>query len=167
MKVEKIVVGSLAENCYLVSNEKKEAILIDPGDDAEDIIRFCNGYDVKEILITHYHFDHIGALDEIKKYFQLKENTFIKLFPYEVIATPGHTDDSISFYFPSLNAVFVGDFIFERGIGRCDLGGNEDDMKESLQKFLKRFKDDVVLYPGHGDSTTLGQERKFLQYFCL
>lgn len=55
MKVEKIVVDDLAENCYVVINEQKEAIIIDPGDEAQKIIDFLKPYHVIEILVTHHH----------------------------------------------------------------------------------------------------------------
>ena len=51
--------------------------------------------------------------------------------------------------------MFCGDFIFERGIGRTDLGGSIKDMKESLE-MISSYPDDITLYPGHGDKTTLG-----------
>jgi len=162
MQVKKIVVGALEENCYVIVNSFKEALIIDPGDEADKILDFVKDYSVVGILVTHSHFDHIGALKKLEDTFSIKANES-NVFSYEVIKTPGHTSDSVSFYFPSLNALFVGDFIFLNGIGRMDLGGNAIDMKNSLHMFLKRFSDDVILYPGHGDSTTLKQERNFLE----
>ena len=114
-------------------------------------------------MVTHFHFDHVGALDRLEEYYGLKANCDVPFFSYEVIQTPGHTSDSKSFYFPLLNVVFVGDFIFRGTIGRMDLGGNEYEMKQSLKMFLKRFSYDVSLYPGHGESTILGNERKNLE----
>ncbi len=165
MIVKRIVVGSLKENCYVVINEKQEALIIDPGDEVERILDFVGDYSVVGILVTHFHFDHVGALGQLEQFFSLKANCVKEHhFTYETILTPGHTKDSVSFYFPEISAVFVGDFIFERGIGRTDLGGNEKDMISSLNSFLNRFSDEILLYPGHGNSTTLGQERKFLEY---
>lgn len=164
MKVLKLVVGELEENCYFVMNSNNEVIIIDPGDDYEKIMDFVKDKKVVGILVTHFHFDHVGALNKLEEYYGLKANGKISSFSYEVIKTPGHTRDSLSFYFPLLNAIFVGDFIFRGTIGRMDLGGNESEMKESLEMFLKRFSDDVCLYPGHGESTMLGLERKNLEY---
>jgi len=67
--VKKLVVGQLQTNCYLVFDEKKsEAIIIDPGDNAEYIMRILNDLDVKptKIVATHGHFDHILAVNELK-----------------------------------------------------------------------------------------------------
>ena len=67
--VKKLVVGQLQTNCYLVFDEKNsEAIIIDPGDNAEYIMRILNDLDVKptKIVATHGHFDHILAVNELK-----------------------------------------------------------------------------------------------------
>ena len=164
MTIHTLVVGKLQENCYVVVNKKNEAIVIDPGDEIEKILAFLKPYKVVGILVTHFHFDHIGALKELLKFYPLQVNQKVQEFHYEIFSNPGHTLDSISFYFPDEKVMFVGDFIFKDGIGRTDLGGNDFEMKESIQMFLKRFSDNTVLYPGHGVSTTLGAERRFLEY---
>jgi len=69
MQIARLVVGPLQVNCYVVSDEKtKEAIVIDPGDDAEDILRLVNGkgLKVRYIVNTHAHFDHVGANKQLK-----------------------------------------------------------------------------------------------------
>ena len=80
------------------------------------------------------------------------------LLKFDVIYTPGHTDDSITFYFEKEKVMFVGDFIFKGSIGRLDFGGNETDMKNSL-KLIKKYPDDIIIYPGHNESTILGLEK--------
>jgi len=60
--------------------------------------------------------------------------------------------------------MFTGDFIFRSSIGRTDLGGNDLDMQESLEK-ISSYPDDIVLYPGHGDETTLGREKPRFKYY--
>ena len=69
IKIEKLVLGYLDTNCYIVSSNNK-AIIIDPADNCEQIINFCNKYEVIEIIVTHHHFDHVGALDAVKNHFQ-------------------------------------------------------------------------------------------------
>ena len=117
-------------------------------------------------LITHHHFDHIGALDEIEKHFNVKESMHVKDFDFEVIKNPGHTFDSVSYYFKDDRVMFVGDFIFNGSIGRTDLPtGNLNDMLNSLKK-ISNYPDDIIVYPGHGLSTTLGKEKlNFKKYF--
>ena len=73
LKIEKLVLGYLDTNCYIVSSNNK-AIIIDPADNCEQIINFCKKYEVIEIIVTHHHFDHIGALNELEIYYNLKHN---------------------------------------------------------------------------------------------
>lgn len=172
MKIEIVKVGYLEENCYIISKDDK-CIVVDPGDEADRIISIIGNKQVLGILITHHHFDHIGAVEDIKNkysvnvydYSNLKEgiNT-IENFTFEVIYNPGHTNDSVSYYFKEDNCMFVGDFIFKSSIGRCDLGGNILDMEKSISK-LKELKENIILYPGHGDSTTLDIEKENNPYF--
>ncbi len=60
MKIDTLVVGSLQENCYVVTIGNN-SFIVDPGDEAERIISACKDKNVKEILVTHHHFDHVGA----------------------------------------------------------------------------------------------------------
>ena len=76
----------------------------------------------------------------------------------------GHSKDSVSFFFEENNCMFVGDFIFKESIGRTDLpGGDNNDMKESLNKLLT-FNESITLYPGHDDETTLKYEKEHNPY---
>lgn len=157
MNIKRVVVGSLEENCYIVEKNNK-CIIIDPGDEADKIISNIT-CEVLGILITHYHFDHIGALDELKEKYNLQENNYnIDGFDFEVIDTPGHTSDSKTYYFKDNNIMFVGDFLFKDGIGRMDLPtGSVNEMKKSLDKIFT-YPSNTIIYPGHGDKSTLGEE---------
>ena len=164
MKVEILVLGPLDTNTYILSKDGK-CIIIDPADDAEKIVSFCSKYEVEEIIVTHHHFDHIGALDELKKYYKLEENVKSGMFDYEVIKTPGHTSDSRSIYFKNEKVMFTGDFLFYRSIGRTDLDtGSDIDMIKSLEK-ISKYPDDIVIYPGHGPKSTLGREKNNFKYY--
>ena len=170
MNIQTVIVGELDTNCYiLIKNE--HVLIIDPGDEYEKIMNNVKGKIIDGILITHHHFDHIGALKEFDKniiydYNNLKEGIVnIGEFTFEVIYTPGHKEDSISFYFDECKTLFCGDFIFYESIGRTDLNGaNMLDMKKSIEK-TNRFSSDVVIYPGHGPKTTFSHERRFNMYF--
>ena len=157
MNIKRVVVGSLEENCYIVEKNNK-CIIIDPGDEADKIISNIT-CEVLGILITHYHFDHIGALDELKEKYNLQENNYnIDGFDFEVIDTPGHTSDSKTYYFKDNNIMFVGDFLFKDGIGRMDLPtGSVNEMKKSLDKIFT-YPSNTIIYPGHGDKSALGEE---------
>lgn len=164
MKIDRVIVGSLEENCYIVTKNNK-TIIIDPGDEAEKIIAACQNKNVVGVLITHHHFDHIGALKEIENYFKIKESKIIDGFNYQVIEVPGHSSDSVVYYFKDDKVMFVGDFIFLNSIGRTDLpSGSSKEMIESLELIIN-YPDDIVLYPGHGDFTTLGYEKSNFKYY--
>lgn len=173
MKIEKVVVGDLEENCYIVSKDNS-CLVIDPGDEFSRIKEVIGDKKVVGVLLTHHHFDHVGALKEVLDFYKTKLYDFnsleekeytIEPFKFEVMYNPGHTIDSISFYFKEKNIMFVGDFVFLGNIGRCDLeGGSFIKMKESIEK-LKAFKNDITLYPGHGLKTTLEYEKQNNSFF--
>ena len=166
MNIKIIKVGYLEENCYIVE-KNDNCIIIDPGDEAEKIINYIT-LNVTEILITHYHFDHIGALKELQDKYKVGVNSFDNpYFNYEVIETPGHTADSKTFYFKDDNIMFVGDFIFKDSIGRMDLPtGSVSDMKKSLDKILT-YPLNTILYPGHGEFTTIEKEKENINSYFL
>lgn len=160
MNLEVVKVGLLETNCYILSIDNN-VIVIDPGDEYDKIKKVIKNKNVIGVIVTHNHFDHIGALnyfDNIYDYNNLKEGiNKIGKFTFEVINTPGHTDDSICLYFKEDNIMFVGDFIFENGIGRTDLGGNINDMVNSLKK-ISKYNRNIIIYPGHGNFSKLGLE---------
>ena len=173
MKIDKIKVGYLKCNCYVLEIDN-HVLIIDPGDEAEKIISLIGDRIVDGVIITHHHFDHDGALDMIiQKYdtkmydrYNLNEGiNKIGKFSFEVIYTPGHKEDAITIYFIKDNVMFCGDFIFKDSIGRCDLpGGNINDMMESINK-IKKYDYDIMIYPGHGSTTSLGYEINNNPYF--
>lgn len=165
MNIKCIPVGELQANCYIVTNEKKEAIIIDPGAEPEKIEKHLKELKVVGILLTHHHFDHTGALPFFEEKYHVKHNVYIKEFEYEIFHTPGHSRDSFTFYFKKEKIMFTGDFLFSGTIGRMDLPtGSMEDMKNSLEKIAK-FPDDITIYPGHGPSTTLEKEKQNFRYY--
>ena len=166
MKIDKVIVGELECNCYLLEINGK-ILVIDPGDEVDKIISRINDRDVVGIIITHRHFDHIGGLDELVNKYKvlvydssnlIEGENIISEFIFDVIYTPGHKEDAITIYFKKDKIMFTGDFIFRDSIGRCDLpGGNIDDMIKSIKKIIN-YDRDILLYPGHGDETNLGSE---------
>lgn len=162
-KVERLVVGFLGENCYIVSNNN-DALIIDPGDEGGKIISFIkeHKYNVKAILITHYHFDHIGALESIKNEFKVdvidyNNQVSVDGFDFEIIKNYGHTLDCVSYYFKKEKVMFTGDFIFKDTIGNYK-DENYKVMLESLIKFKNGNYNGVTIYPGHGDETNYDYE---------
>jgi hydroxyacylglutathione hydrolase len=79
---------------------------------------------------------------------------------FKILFTPGHTPGHVSLYEETKKALFDGDVIFKQGIGRTDLpGGDMRAIMNSIKNVLLKLPDDVVVYPGHGPTTTIGEER--------
>lgn len=173
MKIDIIKVGELQTNCYMLSIDN-DVLLIDPGDEYEKINNKIKNKNLVGILITHRHFDHVGALNELINNYNAKVYDFNNLkeeeykinnFKFKVIYTKGHTDDSITFYFYEDNVMFCGDFLFKDSIGRCDFGNSSiQEMKKSIDK-IRKYEDNIVLYPGHGPKTVLGYEKENNYFF--
>jgi len=175
MRVKSVKVGFLNTNCYILI-KGNDCLIIDPGDESDKIINEVGNLNVVGIIITHYHFDHIGALDEIKNKYNvlvydinnLEEKEYnINNFKFEVIHTKGHHDTCITIYFKNEKVMFTGDFLFKESIGRTDLKtGNDLEMKKSIDK-IKKYSKDITIYPGHGDISTLEHEYKYNYYFKI
>ncbi len=159
MKIEKIAVGTLQANCYLLV-DGEEAAVIDPGDEPQKIIDAIekSGAKVKLVANTHCHFDHIGANAAVAEKFgaavlaDFNEENILAVgkSKLKIVKTPGHTPDSICFFGDDF--VISGDTLFEDGIGRTDLsGGSDEQMVSSLKKLDVLIGDGMMVYPGHGD----------------
>jgi len=202
MEIEKLIVGQLQTNCYLVwDKETKKGLIIDPGDDAEYILNRIKDLEIKPemILATHGHFDHVLGVFELKMalkipflihqedlfllkradktagYFRgikdgfvpsadgfLKGNekiSFGKNSQLKVIETPGHSPGGVAFF--SRGVVFSGDTLFKQGVGRTDFSYcSQADLIDSIKNKLFKLPDKTIIYPGHGEKTTIGEEKR-------
>lgn len=168
MEIAIVVVGEYETNCYLLKIGDK-ILIVDPGSEFDKIKEAVGDNKVLGILITHRHFDHIGALNACIDAYQVpvyekdtcQEKEYIVVpFRFQVIETPGHTDDSVTFYFPDYDCFLIGDFIFAGSIGRMDLGGDERDMGRSIKKIYQVEHDgEGLVFPGHGMHTDLTYEQ--------
>lgn len=175
MNMLKLVVGKLQTNCYILYEDKK-CLIIDPGDECENIIKGMKKIKCMPlaILLTHNHFDHTGAAEELASTYKIpvydfknleEEKKVIPPFEFKTIYTPGHSKSSITLYFEEYDLMFCGDFIFYENIGRVDLpSGSYSDMIQSINK-IKKYDETITLYPGHGKETTLKHELKYNHYF--
>jgi len=188
MEIKTVVVGSIHTNCYIVSEENsKEAIIIDPGDEAEKIIAAAEGLKVKAVVLTHGHWDHVTAAPIVAKHFnaplcihkndeammtysnQIKADRLLKAgdkfdighLSFVILHSPGHSAGCICLY-DGKKTLFSGDTLFRGTWGRTDLPtSSETDMEKSLKKLLS-LPADVVVYPGHGKKTTIGEEKNLI-----
>ncbi|AAY79547.1 MBL fold metallo-hydrolase [Sulfolobus acidocaldarius] len=183
--VKRFEIGDYFTNSYLVI-EEDDSILIDVGGDPSEILEYVrtNNINLKAILATHGHFDHVIGVPLIQRHFKvpfymnrkdeiilrydsrtreinvdgdLKEGVinFGKIL-VKVIETPGHTLGSVSFMIE--DNLFTGDTLFNENIGRYDLGGDREYLKKSLRRLMD-LEDLLNVYPGHGFITTLGYEK--------
>ncbi len=193
--IEKITIGPFSTNTYLIYNEDRDCVIIDPTLDfnltAKEI---KEKYNVIAILLTHGHLDHVDGIryfdvpiyiykDEMEflsneklslyyqfninipnfnnKYVLLDDNQEFQInkFQFKVIHTPGHTSGSICYLYN--NNLFTGDTLFNMGIGRFDFPtGSYEKIIDSINKICNIFTDDIIIYPGHGNTTNIGFERK-------
>lgn len=216
LKIKTLVVGPLLTNCYIVADRQtKQALILDPGAESKKILSTlrATSYVPHTIIVTHCHFDHIGAVAQLKRKLKipflipkgeeeilatakstsklwtgqaietppkpdglLQEGGEIKIgkVKFKVISTPGHSPAGISLYAKDARVktlknakgvLFSGDTLFAGSIGRIDLpGGSDEEMGQSLRKLLK-LPDETLVFPGHGEKTTIGKERK-TNLFC-
>lgn len=199
LEISSYIVSIMSTNCYLVKDTSSGyGIIIDPGkisSKLDDNIKDCKN--IKYILLTHGHFDHICAAvyyrnitnakivistsdaeftqnNELNLSYRFKRTKIEKFYPdilvndndklafaynyIEIIYTPGHTNGSVCYLID--NFLFTGDTLMNGDIGRSDLPtGNQNSLDLSIQKLLK-MEGDYVVYPGHGPSTTLNDERR-------
>ncbi len=181
MEIGMMTLGALGTNCYLVYGEKKTGILLDPADSGDTIIQCikAEGVDVKYIVLTHGHFDHIGALRQVKEFtgaqialfgmpceaqpradVLLHDGDGLKVddLLFRVLFTPGHTEGSICLL--GGKALFTGDTLFCGNVGRTDLPGGSLPWLETSLARLAALEGNYAVYPGHGDVTNLDAERR-------
>jgi len=193
MLIKTIPVGMLETNCYILTDEvTKKCAIIDPGAESNTILDYVesNNLTTSAIFITHGHFDHFMALEELIENIDapvyINENDFdrkgqgsrhqlstdSKLSFYKegdeieignltvkVLETPGHSPGSVTLMCE--DALFTGDTLFSGDCGRSDLpGGSREIILQSLKR-LAELSGNFEVYPGHDESTTLDNERKF------
>ena len=190
MNIRKLTLGLYQTNTYLLANDT-EAVVIDPGYEADTILDALAGRSLKAILLTHGHFDHVGAVKELvaetgcEVWIHAAESTMppmvtagplyfthtydegdsvcpIAGLELTVLHTPGHTPGSVCLLMG--NEMFSGDTLFACSFGRTDLpGGDPRKMMESLRR-LASLQGNFFIHPGHGGSTTLDAEKRFNPY---
>lgn len=182
-------VGQYSMNAYvLVCPVTKQSVLIDPGDAPDALQELLEETQPIAILLTHTHFDHIGALAEMRARLQvplllhrgphaegfemvadrwLNDGDVLQLGEQtlRIFHTPGHTADQICIAIEDDSRVIVGDTLFEGGPGKTwSVEGFRTTLK-TLREVIWRWSDDTVCYPGHGASFRLGDQRRHIEAF--
>lgn len=187
----KVSVGPMDNNAYLVTcNSTGETLLIDAANDAEVLLDVIKQQTPKLSLIvtSHQHFDHWQALEAVAEVTGaptaahsldaeplpvtpdriLADGDTITIgdLTFDVIHLQGHTEGSVALALTSPDGVthlFTGDCLFPGGPGRTTRPDEFDSLMGGLEtKVFARYDDNTVVYPGHGDDTTLGVERPHL-----
>lgn len=178
LEIKAFICNPIEENTYVVSDETKEAVIVDCGafypEEKENLKTYIdqNGLTVKHLLLTHNHFDHVFGNEFVKTEYGLspegfgKEEITFGNHSFQVIHTPGHAADAVVFYCKDEEVAFTGDTIFQGCIGRTDLeGGNHSQLMKSIEKLKLLIPDHTKLLPGHGPATTIYEEKKSNPFF--
>lgn len=203
--VKVFIFSPIQENTYVLYNERKQAVIIDPGcygTGEEDVLAdFIENVGLHPVLLlnTHCHLDHVfgnkfvaekwGLVPHIHRlekklldyapaaglmwnmpfdayqgplaYLEPGETTGLEGDLLDVLFAPGHSPGSLCFYSSKDGFVVSGDVLFRGSVGRTDLpGGNPATLATSIREVMYALPDHTLVYSGHGDVTTIGEEKK-------
>jgi hydroxyacylglutathione hydrolase len=209
MKIKSFVFNPFYENTYLLWDDTKECVIIDPGCyekfERDEIIGFIEKekLTVKYILNTHCHIDHVLGNYFLKEHFKcplwIPENEIAGYRSVEayaprwgiqnftlaepdalmketqtitfgnctctVIEAPGHSPGHQLFYFKTEEVLIGGDVLFRQSIGRTDLpGGDHAQLLKNIKEKIYTLPEQITVYPGHGEETTIAFEKKHNPY---
>ena len=190
LKIDSMELGIYFVNCYLIREEQSHTcVVVDPGGHPNKVLKYLEdkGLTLEAILLTHGHFDHVGAVKELaektgcKVYLHADDLTLPENYTagplyythnygegdvlelagltIKVMHTPGHTEGSVCLLVDDV--IISGDTLFCHSCGRTDLpGGDPDAIMKSLAR-LKAMDGDYRVLPGHNRATTLAVEREY------
>ena len=193
LKIHVLPLGDYQTNCYMIHEENStDCLIIDPGYEPEIISSYLEekGLTPEAILLTHCHFDHVGAVKDLAAQYDCKvfldkkelamppmltngplyytdgygdgDTLTLAGIPIQVLETPGHTPGSVCLIME--DTLFSGDTLFAGSCGRTDLPcGDARAMRDSLRR-LAALSENYRVCPGHGPSSTLNREKKTNPY---
>jgi hydroxyacylglutathione hydrolase len=210
MYIKVFTFNDFYENSYVLYDNSKECVIIDPGcntkAERDELAHFIEDHKLKPVLLlnTHCHIDHIlgnafvaskfnlllgshkgeqTVLDsgkqvslmygisydtspDITVFYEENDEINFGMSKLKVLFTPGHSPASICFYEENSKKLIAGDVLFEGSIGRTDLpGGDYKTLISSIKNKLFVLPDEVKVFPGHGNSTTIGHEKRTNPFF--
>ncbi len=187
IRIDRMELGPYGTNTYIVVCGKTgESLVVDAPGGASEIIECLKETQPRYILLTHDHFDHTGALAELRSHLKIPLATHLEdsyrlktppeiildhgstislgKFTVEVLHTPGHTPGSLCFKIGPY--LFAGDTIFPGGPGRTNTPGDFRQILTSITEKIFLLPDNTVIYPGHGLETTLREAQEEYAVFA-
>lgn len=181
VEVHRLVVGPMDNNVFVIRcRETGEAVLLDAANEHERLLELCEALDVRTVLETHGHWDHIQAVPAIRDAgyrvgitaedaemlpsydYLLEDESVIDIGRLRIHThhTPGHTPGSMSFSVEGTPLLFTGDTLFPGGPGATGFeGGDFATILQSIEdRMFRVFDPDTLVLPGHGNDTTIGAE---------
>jgi len=186
LEIHKLVVGPYDNNVFVLRCKSSgEAVLLDAANEHEKLLELAERLNVRRILETHGHADHIQAVPAMREagyevavtaldaprlaevgydvFLDDAETIEVGRLRLDAIHTPGHTEGSICFRVAGSPILFSGDTLFPGGPGNTSFdGGDFDAIIRSIDERLFTLPADTIVLPGHGDDTTIGTERPHL-----
>jgi glyoxylase-like metal-dependent hydrolase (beta-lactamase superfamily II) len=186
VELHKVVVGPLDNNVFVVRcKQTGDAVLLDAANEHERLLELCQKLNVRKVLETHGHWDHIQAVPAVRDAgyevgitaddasmlpsydFVLEDDSVIEVgrLRLRTIHTPGHTPGSMCFLIEGSPVLLSGDTLFPGGPGATKFPGSSfPKIIESIERRLfSKLDPGTIVMPGHGDDTTIGTERPHLQ----
>ena len=184
LEIHKVVVGPMDNNVFVLRcRQSGEGLLIDAANEHELLLDLCKNLNVQQVIETHGHWDHIQAVPQVRdagysvhitqadahmldSYDEILEDDCVisvGRIKLETVLTPGHTPGSMCFKVSDKPILFSGDTLFPGGPGATQFeGGNFEKIIESIDRRLFILDKETVVLPGHGENTTIGDERPHL-----
>ena len=180
VRIDKYVVGPVENNVFVIRCKSTgEALLIDAANEHDLLLDVCRAANVRKVLTTHGHWDHIQAVTQVRDAgidvgisaedasmlpsydFNLNDGQIVEVgdLKLETIHTPGHTPGSLCFKLEGHPLVFSGDTLFPGGPGNTQLpGGDFEQIIQSIESRLFSLPGEMRVLPGHGLNTDLASE---------
>jgi glyoxylase-like metal-dependent hydrolase (beta-lactamase superfamily II) len=185
-EIHKLVVGPVDNNVFVVRCKATgEAVLLDAANEHERLLELCQALNVRKVLETHGHWDHIQAVPAVRDAgyevgvtaadaamlpsydFVLEDESVVEVgrLRLHTIATPGHTPGSMCFRIEGSPVLLSGDTLFPGGPGATKFPGSSfpEIIRSIEDRIFSKLDPGTIVMPGHGDDTTIGTELPHLQ----